>query len=175
MKTYELTYIISSQITQEKADSIKKEFESFIQSKEGSVLSSEKISIQTLAYPMKKSRSQGPDKVEDSRQSRNVRGPSISSGQSSGYFVGLTFQVSEEKIKEIKEKLEKNNEILRHLILVKKPQKELKKTRIRKPLTTLRSKVTEELFFIKTHEDKKKAEPVKLDEIEKKLDEILSE
>ena len=149
MKTYEATYIISSQITQEKADGVKKELESFIQSKEGVILTSEKISIQTLAYPIKK--------------------------QSSGYFTTLTFQILEDKIKEIKEKIEKNSEILRHLILIKKPFKELKRARTRKPSATSRFKVAEESPFIKNSENKKKTETVKIDEIEKKLDEILSE
>ena len=79
MKSYELTYVVSSQVKEETAESIKKELEGFIQSREGVILTSEKISIQTLAYPIKK--------------------------QSSGYFATLTFQILEDKIKEIKEKI----------------------------------------------------------------------
>ena len=54
MKTYELTYIISSQLMSSEADGLMKEVESFIQSKDGVVLKSEKTAAQPLAYQIKK-------------------------------------------------------------------------------------------------------------------------
>ncbi len=149
MKSYELTYIISSQIPSEQVNTLSKEVESFIQSKEGVILKSEKTGAQTLTYPIKK--------------------------QSSGYFVTLTFQILENKIKELKEKLEKDTNILRHFIIVKKPIKELKKRRTRKPLTTTEDKSTNIDSQIFTDANKKKSEKIDLDKIDKKLDEILSE
>ncbi len=155
MKTYEVTYIISSQIPSEQVNTLSKEVESFIQSKEGVILKSDqspnggKAVAQTLAYPIKK--------------------------QSSGYFVTLTFQILENKLKELKEKLEKETNILRHFIIVKKPIKELKKRRTRKPLTTTEDKSTNIDSQIFTDASKKKSEKIDLDKIDKKLDEILSE
>lgn len=162
MKVYELTYIITSVITLKEADALIKEIEIFVQNKEGVILKSEKTTAQTLAYPIKK--------------------------QSSGYFVFLTFQISEDKIKEIKEKLEKDIKILRHFIMVKEPIKELRERRIRKPLTVSQPETTTEFSFsasseqnlvrsekIAENNDKKKGEKVELDEMEKKLDEILNE
>jgi len=149
MKTYELTYIISSQLNSEESDNLKKNLESSIQSKEGVILKSEKTLAQTLSYPIKK--------------------------QSSGYFVILTFQISEDKIKEIKDNLEKENKVLRHFIIVKKPIKAMKERRMRKPLF-MQDKI-EKSSFVKVLEDKEKKNEgkVELEEIEKKLDEILSE
>ena len=72
MKTYELTYIISSQITSEQASVLPKEIESFVVANEGVVLESKKTGAQTLSYPIKK--------------------------QHSGFFVTLTFQMPENKI-----------------------------------------------------------------------------
>src|SRR3989338_7690863 len=119
MKTYELTYIISSQISTDESEALRKDLESFVQSKEGVILKSEKTTPQTLAYPIKK--------------------------HSSGYFATLTFQVLEDKVKEIKDKLEKDLKVLRHFILIKRPVKI------------------------------KKEETVKTEDIDKKIDEILSE
>ena len=144
---YELTYIISSTIDSKESDDIVKELESFIKSKEGVVLKSEKTIAKPLAYPIKK--------------------------QSSGYFVFLTLQILENKVKEVKEKLQKNSKILRHFLIVKKPIKILKERRTRKPLF-IKSKIEESPFTI-SGESKNKEEDVKIEDIDKKLDEILSE
>lgn len=153
MKSYELTYIISSQTASDQIDSVIKEVESFIKSKEGVVLKSEKTTAQVLVYPIKK--------------------------QSSGYFIISEFQMLEDKIKEMKEILQKEKNILRHFLIVKKPLKVMKERRTRKPLSlsmtegTLKEKSgTNEIL---SDQDKKKGEKVELEEIEKKLDEILSE
>ncbi len=152
MKSYELTYIISSQIPLVEAENTVKEVESFIQSKEGVILKSEKAVAKTLAYQIKK--------------------------QSSGYFVVLEFQILENKVKELKEALGKNSKILRHFIAIKKPVKALKARRMRKPLF-MEEKPTTEVYktrkpsFAKASEAKE--ESVKIEDINKKLDEILSE
>ncbi len=148
MKPYELTYIISSEITSQDAENIKKEIEAFVQEKGGVILKSEKTVPQVLAYPIKK--------------------------QSSGYFATLEFQIEEKEIKGLKEKLEKDAKILRHFVIVKKPVKERKERRIRKPSATTEHKQSS---FAEVLESKEKIKSVKveLDDIEKKLDEILSE
>src|SRR3989344_7175380 len=107
MQTYELVYIISSELNSAEVEQKAKEIESAIQAKEGVILRSEKLTAQTLAYPIK--------------------------GKSSGYFGLLDMQIAQNHVKDIKEVLEKDGKILRHFIIVKKPFKELKERRTRKP------------------------------------------
>ena len=151
MKPYELTYIISSEMTSEQAELESKNIESFVKDKGGIVLKLEKISPKTLAYPIKK--------------------------QSSGFFGVLEFQLEPEHIVELKEKIQKNNEIIRHMIIINNPAKIQKERRIRrKPLTTSPlSGYTEETKEEVKEKDKKTSKKVELKEIEKELDEILSE
>jgi len=146
MKSYELTYIISSEITAEDAELESKNIETFIQKKEGTILKSEKPSPRTLSYLIKK--------------------------QSSGFMGILEFQLEPEHINELKEKIQKNNRIIRHMLIIKKPAKIQKERRIRKkPLATV-----EISPIIKTKEKIEKTnKKVELKEIEEKLEEILSE
>jgi len=151
MKPYELTYIISSDEKSEEAENLKKEVEVFVQEKGGIIVKSEKTVPQSLAYPIKR--------------------------HSSGFFVTLEFQTEEKEIKALVEKLEKNPKILRHVIIIKKPVKQRKERRTRKPIMMPKDKsgVSE------VYKEKAKKEPfgpkeeVKLEDIDKKLDEILSE
>ena len=128
------------------ADALIKEVEIFAQTKDGVILKSEKTVAQPLAYQIKK--------------------------QGSGYFATLTFRVEEKKIKEVKSLLEKDKRILRHLILIKKPFKEMKERRIRKSLFTSDKGITPKSFLT---EDKKKDEKLNPEDLNRKLDEILSE
>ena len=77
---------VPSTSAEEAATSAKK-VENLIQGQEGVILKSEKITIQTLAYPIKK--------------------------HSSGYFTVAEFQLQEDKIKLIKTELDKDKEILK--------------------------------------------------------------
>lgn len=144
MKTYELTYIITSANASQEAEKTITEVASFIQGKEGMILHSHKTTPQTLSYTIKK--------------------------QHSGYFATEVFQIAEEKISPLREMLSGQKDILRHIILIKKPQKEVKNRRIRRPIAQDISS-----DFVKVAEDKKKGEKVQMEEIDKKLDEILSE
>src|SRR3989344_6081323 len=103
MKPYELTYIISSEITSEESEAVAKNIESLIQEKEGVILKSEKPSPRTLAYPIKK--------------------------QASGFFGVLEFQLEPEHFGELKEKLQKNDKIIRHMLIIKNPTKIQKERR----------------------------------------------
>ncbi|MEK7124152.1 MAG: 30S ribosomal protein S6 [Patescibacteria group bacterium] len=147
MKTYELTYIISSEINSPEADALPKEIEKAIQGKEGVILRSEKTVAQVLAYPMK--------------------------GKSSGYFGTIDLQIAENKIKEIKELLQKDKRILRHLILIKKPFREMKERRMRKPEFAMTGSGAQSQSPFK-HEEKKQ-EQVNPEDLDKKLGEILGE
>lgn len=145
MQTYELTYIISSQMTVEEAETVKKDFEAFLQGAGGVVLRSEKSTPQPLAYQIKK--------------------------QSSGFFAVCEFQVEESKVTEIKASLEKNTKVLRYFLIVKKPIKIMKERRTRKPMLATEKPA----FTEKSTTEKKKEEKLNPEALEKKLDEILSE
>ena len=150
MKHYELTYIISSGIKSEEAENLKKEVEVFVQSKGGVIVKSEKTVPQSLAYPIKKN--------------------------SSGFFVTLEFQGEEKEIKELKEKLEKEKGILRHFIIVKKPIKHMKERRTKKP--QISQKESSDVFKEKPKKESfgpVQDKEIKAEDIDKKLEEILSE
>ena len=151
MKPYELTYIISSEITAGEAEAEVKNIESFVKDKEGIILKLEKISPITLAYPIKK--------------------------QSSGFFGVLEFQLEPEHLGELKEKIQKNDKIIRHMIIINNPAKIQKERRIkRKPLvTSIFSASAEKTKEEAKEKDKKISKKVELKEIEKELEEILSE
>ena len=148
MKPYELTYIISSEITAEEAEAEAKNFESFIQDKEGVVVKSEKPTPKTLAYPIKR--------------------------QGSGFFTVLEFQLEPEHIGELKEKLQKDGKIIRHMLIIKNPAKIQKERRTRKKplISAIPVETIKEKGEVK---EKKVSRKVELKEIEEKLEEILSE
>ncbi|MBI2049940.1 MAG: 30S ribosomal protein S6 [Candidatus Staskawiczbacteria bacterium] len=134
MKPYELAYTISSAMADEQVLKESENIESFIQSKGGIILKSEKPYSKALAYTIKK--------------------------QSSGFLGVLEFQLEPEGLEALKEKLQKNSKIIRHMIIVKNPVKIRKERRIKvKPI------------IFKEEKTNKK---VGLEEIEKELDEILN-
>jgi len=149
MKTYELTYIISSQMSPKEADELAKETESAIQTKEGVILKSAKIAAKPLAYPIKKN--------------------------SSGYFAVVEFQGQENIIKELKESLDRNKSILRSFVAVKKPVKIMKERRTRKPLLKVVADSIAGLSPYKKAGGADKSGKAGMEDIDKKLDEILSE
>lgn len=151
MKTYELTYIISSEISGEEAKVKIEEMNSFIQSKEGVILRADNPIAKTLSYPIKK--------------------------LGSGYLAVLEFQIEPEKISELKEKLEKDGKILRHVIIIKNPAR-IRKERgsARKPLFSAETRPAgDKNTAMAESEEKKSSKKVELEDIEKKLDEILGE
>jgi len=148
MKTYELTYIASPTISQEELAAFQKEVENVIGAKEGAVLKLEKTIAKTLSYPIKK--------------------------QISGYFTTIVFQTSEENLKEIDQKIRHESKILRHFIVIKRPQKEMKARMIRR--YSFKPEVKKSIFSgILERVKKTEKVEVKEEEMNKKLDEILSE
>ncbi len=141
MQTYELTYIISSHMTVEEAETVKKDFEASLQAMGGMIVKSERTAPLPLAYQIKK--------------------------QSSGFFVTTEFTIEEGQIKPLKAEFEKNAKVLRHFLIVKKPVKIMKERRTRKPVVASDAPAP-----IKSAKPAKKVE---MEDINKKLDEILSE
>ncbi|MCX6723073.1 MAG: 30S ribosomal protein S6 [Candidatus Staskawiczbacteria bacterium] len=155
MKTYELTYIVSPDITSEEAESKGKEIASLISSKEGTILRQSNPSARTLSYPIKK--------------------------HASGFFGVLEFQVEPEKLLELKDILVKDGKIVRHMLIIKEAAMMKKERRTRtKPVPTfeIEKKVEDK---IGQEENEKPAsakasagkEKVELKDIEHELDEIL--
>lgn len=178
MNAYELTYIISIKLAKEEAETIIKEVESFIEKNEGIILKRENLVAKTLSYSMK--------------------------GQNSGFFNVLDFQLNPEKLNELEKKIEKEKNIIRHMVLIKKPQRKLKTRRGEKkfafaidsdalktnatakedfsftsPFTSDSIEIENKKDIEKKPADKKSAnsrpEKIELKNIEKKLDEILGE
>ncbi len=152
MKTYELTYIISPEITSEEAEAFSREMEDFISKKEGSVLNRSIPIAKTLSYPIKK--------------------------HMSGFIGTLEFQLETEHLLELKETLNKDGKINRHMIIIKNPVKigkiRGKKNRVIEP--------GKEIPAENNMQEKNVAEEapipskkVELKDIEQKLDEILGE
>ena len=153
MKKYELTYIISPEITNEESMALAKEIESFVQSKEGVILNQINPVAKTLAYPIKK--------------------------HASGFMCVLEFQSEPELLAELEDKINKNTKIVRHIIAVKKPLKARKERRAKQPVAP--SFVKEEKIENKelqdsdSHKASIEKEKIELKDIEQKLEELLGE
>ena len=158
MKAYELTYIVSPEITAEEAEAKGKEIESLIQSKEGTILKQSNPIAKTFAHPIGK--------------------------RASGFLGVIEFNIEADKLLEIKAAIEKDGKIVRHMIIIKLAA-ELKKerrTRVRptpvfeiekkaEVIESAKEEITEEKPAVK--EKEKEKEKVELKDIEHELDEIL--
>ncbi|MCX6723975.1 MAG: 30S ribosomal protein S6 [Candidatus Staskawiczbacteria bacterium] len=161
MKTYELTYIISPEITSEEVGAKAKEIESAISSREGTILKQLNPLAKTLSYPIKK--------------------------HASGFFGVLEFQLEPEKLIELKGIIEKDKKFVRHIITIKEAA-EMKKDK-RRLASSPRLKAVAPFEIERktektTSEDKPASAPkgfgeakekVELKDIEHELDEILGE
>lgn len=167
MKIYELAYIISSEITSEEAGAKAKEIESAIQREEGTILKQSNPVARMLSYPIK--------------------------GFSSGFFGVIEFQLESEKMAVLKEILEKDGKIIRHMLIIKKAAELKKERRTRgasktKPIvgfgTEQKTAVDEKDIIASTSDEVPGATPadkpeskgkVELKDIEQKLEELLGE
>ena len=168
MKTYELTYIISPEVTSEEAEAFAKEIESFVQSKEGTVLKQTNPVAKTLSYQIKK--------------------------HASGFIGSIEFKLEPEALLELKQKMDKDGKVNRHMIVIKYPARKEKIRRSRnkieagvvaekestKEITIEGKKTKEEKPAMEENkeevvkEEKKESKKVELKDIEEKLEELLS-
>jgi len=152
MKTYELTYIVSPEITSEEAEVKAKEIESIISSKEGTILRQSNPNAKALSYPIKK--------------------------HASGFLGILEFQMEPEQLLELKEILSKDGKIVRHMIIIKEAAMMRKERRTRtKPIPAFKIEQKTEVEDVKKEKPVKSTEKekVELKDIEQKLDELLGE
>jgi ribosomal protein S6 len=160
MKTYELSYIVSPEITSEEAQAKAKELESAILAKEGTVLKQSAPVAKTLSYPVGK--------------------------RASGFFGILEFQIEAEKLPELQEMLSKDGKIVRHMLIIKQAANFKKERRVRtKPELKIEIQ-SEKPIEIEIEKKEKPAEEepssakaseakpkVELKDIEEELDQIL--
>ena len=122
MKTYELSYIVSPEITSEEATNKAREIESAIQSREGLILKQLNPTARTLSYQIQK--------------------------RASGFFGVIEFQIEPEKLLEVKDIVAKDKKIVRHMLIIKEAVEFKKARRTRE---TPRAKVeAEELSVFAT-------------------------
>ena len=135
MKSYELTYLISPEVSEEELKSLNEKINSLIYQKEAGVLNEVKIpSKKRLAQPIKKQRE--------------------------AFLTNLSFYLEPDKLENLERQLKSEKKILRYLILVRP---KIKVAKVRKGLPKVIPKIPV------------KEKRVELEEIEKKLEEILGE
>ncbi|MDZ7798746.1 MAG: 30S ribosomal protein S6 [Patescibacteria group bacterium] len=166
MKHYELLYIVSGKIAEDEQKNITNQVESLIKKLEGNLTLSESLGKKKLAYPIKK----------------NDHG---------SYYVN-EFDMEENKLKELEKNLKLINEIIRFLIIVKVPTKEKEEKikegkkvekRVYKPESKpeikkesdKKEEKTKKASLAKKTPKKEKKEKVSIEELDKKLDEILED
>ena len=115
MKHYELTYLISPELSKEEANSLSTEISSLIQEKQGILEKTIPVSKKQLAYPIKK--------------------------KTTAYLASIDFKINSEKLKEIESQIKANSKILRYLILIKTPFKIIKKPQAISKKKTIKKKV----------------------------------
>jgi len=94
MQLYQLDYLVSPKASEQDAQSIEKKIESLIEQEGGSIVKTELLSKQVLAYEIKKF--------------------------GEAFLAGLIFNLEPEKIEKIEKELRSEKNILRHLMFKKK-------------------------------------------------------
>ena len=143
MKLYELTYLVSSELTPEQMEILVKKINSLIL-ENGEITGSFAPIKRNLTYPIKK--------------------------QNTAFLNQIEFNFEPEEIDKFKREINKQNEILRIMLTEKKNIKIKKKTRsaIEKPKSFL-----EDTKTLPKKELKETKQKINLEEIGEKLDEIL--
>ena len=150
MKAYELTYLISSELSVEEVNSLSEKIVSLIKEKEGILKKVIPILKKQLAYPIKK--------------------------KGSAYLASLNFQINPDKLTEIKKEIETKKEILRYLLLVVVEVKSKVNSRITKTISEVKlNKKDDFSLSLKNAEKNIPKKKVKIEELEKKLDEVLKQ
>lgn len=132
MRFYELSYLLPAELSPEELKSFQEKIISCIQEKEGKIINLNKPIRKNLEYLISK--------------------------KSQAFLVSLDFQINPKELEGLEKKLKEKKEILRFLLITKKPLKEVEAGK--KPLKAF-PKIT--------------TQKVELKELEEKLEEILGE
>ncbi len=117
MKLYELTYLISPDLSETELKSFQEKIVSLIENKGGVLVSTNEPTKKKLAYPIKK--------------------------KSEAYLSSLNFQLSPDKLIEIERELKTEENILRFLLITKKITKKTTEVLIKKPSKIIKPKKVE--------------------------------
>ena len=150
MTLYELFYLISPDISEDEMKKISDKILDSIKQEKGEIKKTREPLVKKLGYPIKK--------------------------QISAYMLSFDFNLEKEKLSVIKEKLSQESKILRYDISVKKIRRKEEKIPRRKLLfkeTAKTEPFKDEKTKIAEKPRIKKEGKVELNEIEKKLEEIL--
>lgn len=147
MKLYELTYLISLDISEEELKNLSQKVVGFIIEEEGTVKKIMEPLRKKFGYPIKK--------------------------KGNAFLITLNFQLSPGKLKNLEKKLKSEAQIIRYMILTKKgsgeipaPEKLIKPPALREKEKARETKETAKII---------KPKKVELKEIDKKIEEILQE
>lgn len=146
MKLYELTLILTPDLSEEEGKLFQKKIQSFIQEEDGILTDSRNPLKRKLGYPIK--------------------------NKEEALLVTLNFNLAPEKLGNLEKKLRSENQILRYLILTTKRPKISPAGGKKMPFSPkiLPSETYKDKKIVKPKEKK-----VELKEIEKKLEEMLGE
>ena len=97
MKFYELTYLISPEVSETEIKDLQQKLDSFVQNKEGILDSSSPPEKTNLSYPIKK--------------------------EDQAYLSSLSFYLKPEEVSNLKKEVKSESQILRFLISIKKKPK----------------------------------------------------
>ncbi len=113
-KLYELTYLISTDLSEEEAKELQAKVVSLIQEEGGLILEERSPFKKKLAFPIKK--------------------------QIQAFLANINFQTIAEKISKLEKNIKTEKKILRYLILTKKPIKKVKPIRSLKTMADKKPK-----------------------------------
>lgn len=152
MTKYELLYIVPAQYTEDELAPIKQKTRETIENIGGKILLEDNLGKKKFVYPIKKTHQ--------------------------GYYLLNHFELDKKNLEKLEKNLRLSDQILRHIVIRYEPKSEMKLERIKEGLKTFA-----ETPIIKTPEkpadrilEKKpeeKEEKTKLEDLDKKLDEIL--
>jgi len=150
MRSYEMTYLVASDISEEELKSFSEKINGFITQDLGVLEQEGKPARQRLGYSIK--------------------------GKNEAFVVTVDFKLSPENLEKLEKKMQAEGKILRYMIATKQP---MEKTLARKPKRVPKSllmKVGENPKKETLKTDKKPGlQKVELKEIDKKIEEILNE
>ncbi len=150
MKHYELFYLVSAQVPENQLDGVQSEIAKMVVDAGGAITRTETWGRKRLAYSIDK--------------------------EWNGFYLLQELDVEPEKIKELDKKLKLHKQVLRHLLLTKKPISEREKASQERAMQRAQSRAIKEQAAERAKDNIPKdtdASKIRLDELDKKLDELL--
>lgn len=143
-KLYELTYLVSSDFSEEELKTFCDKIGGFITETAGIIENQSNFVKKRLAYPIKK--------------------------KTEAFLTTITFKIDSNNLEKIERKLKSENEVLRYIIIAKKPIKKIKEMAAYIPSEKISAKKKKIIHPLRQEERK-----IKLKEIDKKIEEILNQ